>query len=109
MKADDPEYKAVFEDVWSDKVYSGKAGSRIRMGDSDIGTERYTIKSISQHSNINNCFVTFEPLTKDGKDIIVKNKCILPDDSFFTKEMAKAKDRNKKTDTEASAASESDR
>lgn len=109
MKADDPEYKAVFEDVWSDKVYSGKAGSRIRMGDSDIGTERYTIKSINQHSNINNCFVTFEPLTKGGKDIIVRNKCILPDDSFFTKEMAKAKDRNKKTDTEASAASESNK
>ena len=109
MKADDPEYKAVFADVWSDKVYTGKAGNRITMGSTEIGRARYVIKSITQHSNINNCFVTFEPLTKGGKEFVVRNKYALPDDSFFTKEMAAEKVKNKKSDTEASEASGADK
>ena len=99
----DPEDKAHFKEVWSDKTYTGKVGSRFRMGSNEIGYARYTIKAITKRSNINNSFVTLEPQVKGGNDIIVKSKYALPEDSFFTREMAKERDKNKKSEEGAAA------
>lgn len=86
MKVDeityDPEDKAIFKDVWSDKVYEGKVGGRIRMGSSKIGVSNYTVKAIDKRTNS----VTFEPVSKDQEPFVIKRKAMMPEEFIPSRE-----------------------
>ena len=86
MKVDeityDPEDKAIFKDVWSDKVYEAKVGGRIRMGSSKIGVSNYTVKAIDKRTNS----VTFEPVSKDQEPFVIKRKAMMPEEFIPSRE-----------------------
>lgn len=88
----DPDDKAYFKEVWSDKTYNGKVGSRFRMGNAKIGYTRYTVKSITKRASIGNSVVVLEAPVKGGKDIEIRDKTIMPVKYYPSKEKDKDKE-----------------
>lgn len=75
VEAYDPEYRAHFAEVWSDKKYNGRANGSIRMGNSNVGFSKYTIKEINERNKT----VTLE--TADKKRIVIKDSYLMPEEA----------------------------